>query len=43
MNGVIKGVAFVDFFKKEHMEKILNTLTKFKIGFSVLDIEKKKN
>ena len=42
-NGVIKGVAFVDFFKKEHMEKILNSSCKFKIGFSVLDIEKKKN
>ena len=43
MNGVIKGVAFVDFYKKEHMEKILSSSNKFKIGFSILNIEKKKN
>ena len=41
-NGVIKGIAFVDFYNKDHMEDILNSTTKFKIGFNILNIERKK-
>ena len=42
-NGVIKGIAFVDFYNKDHMEDILNSTTKFKIGFNILNIERKKS
>ena len=42
-NGVIKGIAFIDFYNKDHMEDILNSTTKFKIGFNILNIERKKS
>ena len=41
-NGVLKGVAFVDFYKKEHMEYIIASTNRFKIGFNILNIEMKK-
>lgn len=40
-NNVVKGVAFIDFYKKEHMESILQSSERFKIGFNILNIEKK--
>ena len=40
-NNVVKGVAFVDFYNKEHMESILSSTERFKVGFSILNIEKK--
>ena len=40
-NNMVKGVAFIDFYKKEHMESILQSSDRFKIGFNILNIEKK--
>lgn len=38
----IKGVAFVDFYKSEHLDSVLSSNERFKIGFNILNIEKKK-
>ena len=40
-NNVVKGVAFIDFYNKEHMESIMSSTERFKIGFNILNIEKK--
>ena len=40
-NNVVKGVAFIDFYRKEHMESILESSERFRIGFNILNIEKK--
>tara|TARA_B110000444_G_C18664967_1_gene512529 strand:- start:251 stop:904 length:654 start_codon:yes stop_codon:yes gene_type:complete len=38
----IKGVAFVDFYSSEHVDSVLSSNERFKIGFNILNIEKKK-
>lgn len=38
----IKGVAFVDFYNSEHLTSVLSSTERFKIGFNILNIEKKK-
>lgn len=38
----IKGVAFVDFYNSEHLDSVLSSNERFKIGFNILNIEKKK-
>ena len=38
----IKGVAFVDFYSSEHLDSVLSSNERFKIGFNILNIEKKK-
>jgi|TARA_B110000467_G_C18311740_1_gene478592 hypothetical protein len=38
----IKGVAFIDFYNSEHLDSVLASTERFKIGFNILNIEKKK-
>ena len=38
----IKGIAFVDFYNSEHLNSVLLSTERFKIGFNILNIEKKK-
>ena len=42
-NGISKGLAFVDFKDENHVQFILNSTDKFKIGFNILSIDKKKS
>ena len=42
-DNIIKGIAFVDFYNEESCNKVLNSNSKFKLGFNVLTIEQKKS
>ena len=42
-DGVPRGIAFIDFSCKDMYQKVLNSNSKFKLGFNVLDIETKKS
>lgn len=42
-DGIPRGIAFIDFNCKEAYQKVLNSNSKFKLGFNILDIETKKS
>lgn len=42
-DGIPRGIAFIDFNCQEAYQKVLNSNSKFKLGFNVLDIETKKS
>jgi len=42
-DGIPRGIAFIDFNCKDMYQKVLNSNSKFKLGFNVLDIETKKS
>jgi len=42
-DGYPRGIAFVDFFYKESLEKIFKSCERFKLGFNILELEMKKS
>ena len=42
-NGQSRGLAFIDFYYKDSLDKIFSSGERFKLGFNILDLEKKKS
>ena len=42
-NRKCKGIGFVDFLKKESVNKVLESKIKFKLGNQIIMVEKKKS
>lgn len=39
----VKGIAFVDFYHEESYNKVINSTSRFKLGFNVISVEEKKS